>query len=189
MTRWSVVLSSRLIAGSLLMVFLAPATTWSQTTAITNLPAELAAAIKRLHAAAVVVTADEVYVDRCGAEHRRDQVFRADFDGDGRQDYAALLRIGEAQASRTVQLWGVVFLAKRDGRYRAFVLFQETDAMFPSRQVLWVQPPGFVKHGAHPERVLTLKLPAVGSMLCESTARVFYWTSRGQTFREYLTRE
>jgi len=26
-------------------------------------------------------------------------------------------------------------------------------------------------------------------MLCESTASVFYWMSRGQTFREYLTRE
>ena len=136
-----------------------------------------------------MVTADEVYVDRCGAEHRRDQIFRADFDGDGRQDYAVLLRIGELPASRTVQLWGVVFLAKRDGRYRPFVLFQDADAMFPSRQVLWVQPPGFVKHGAHPERVLTLKLPSVGSMLCGSTAKVFYWTSRGQTFREYLTRE
>jgi len=173
---------------------LAPPVASPQTSPATSLPLELAAAIKRLHAAAVVVTADEVYVDRCGAEHRRDQILRADFDGDGRQDYAVLLRIGDptgdpAQALRTVPLWGVVFLAKRDGRYRPFVVFQEADAMFPSRQVLWVQPPGRVKHGAHPERVLTLKLPGVGSMLCESTARVFYWTSRGQIFREYLTRE
>ena len=82
-----------------------------------------------------------------------------------------------------------MFLAKRDGRYRPFVLFQDAEAMFPSRQVLWVQSPGHVHPSAHPERVLTLKLPAVGSMLCESTARVFYWTSRGQTFREYLTKE
>ncbi len=93
-----------------------------QASPATGLPGELTAAIKRLHAGAVVVTADEVYVDRCGAEHGRDQIFRADFDGDGQQDYAVLLRIGEPQASRTVQLWGVVFLAKRDGRYRAFVL-------------------------------------------------------------------
>jgi hypothetical protein len=158
------------------------------------MPPALEAAIKRLHGAAAVVTADEIYLDRCGAEHRRDQIFRADFDGDGRQDYAVLLRIGEptgdpAQALRTVPLWGVVFLAKRDGRYRPFILFQEAEAMFPSRHVLRVQLPGRVRHGAHPERVLTLKLPGVGSMLCESTARVFYWMSRGQTFREYLTKE
>jgi hypothetical protein len=172
----------------------APTVAWPQASPATSLPAELATAIKRLNSAAAVVTADEVFGDRCGAEHRRDQIIRADFDGDGRQDYALLLRIGEpsgdpAQALRTVQLWGVVFLAKRDGRYRPFILFQEVDAMFPSRQVLWVQPPGRVRHGAHPERVLTLTLPGVGSMLCEGTARVFYWTSRGQTFREYLTRE
>ena len=39
---------------------------------------ELEAAIKRLNGAAAVVTADEVYLDRCGAD-RRDQIFRADF--------------------------------------------------------------------------------------------------------------
>jgi hypothetical protein len=76
-------------------VLLAPAVASPQASPATGLPAELTAAIKRLHAAAVVVTADEVYADRCGAEHQRDQVFRADFDGDGRQDYAALLRQGE----------------------------------------------------------------------------------------------
>ena len=189
MTRRSTADGPSLLAGLFFLVLLGPTIASSQTSAIGSLPAELTAAIKRLHAGAVVITAAEVDVDRCGAEHRRDQIFRADFDGDGRQDYATLLRIGEPQASRTVQLWGVVFLAKRDGRYRPFVLFQDADAMFPSRQVLWAQPPGFVKHGAHAERVLTLKLPAVGWTLCESTAKVFYWTSRGQTFREYLTRE
>jgi hypothetical protein len=154
----------------------------------------LEAAIKRLNGAAALVSADEVYLDRCGAEHRRDQILGADFDGDGRQDYAVLLRIGEptgdpAQALQTVPLWGVVFLAKRDGRYRPFILFQEAEAMFPSRRVLSLSPPGPVRHGAHPERVLTLRHPGVGSTLCESTASVFYWVSRGQTFREYLTRE
>jgi hypothetical protein len=44
--------------------------------------------------------------------------------------------------------------------------------------------------GCHvPERVLTLKHPAVGSMLCESTAKVFYWVGLRQTFRDYLTKE
>ena len=158
------------------------------------LPPALADAIKRLDSAASVVRADEILEERCGATHRRDQLFRADFNGDGRQDYAALLKIGEpegkpGEALRTAPLWAVVFLANRDGRYRPFILFKDADAMFPSRRVLWIQPPGHVHHGAHPERVLTLKDTTVGSMLCESTAKVFYWVGLRQTFREYLTKE
>lgn len=158
------------------------------------MPARLADAIRRLHPAARVVAADEVLGERCGAAHVREQIFRADLDGDTRQDYAVLLRIGEpagtaGEALRTAPLWGVVFLANRDGRYRPFILFKDEDAMFPSRRVLWIQPPGRVHHGVHPERVLTLRHPAVGSMLCESTAKVFYWVSLRQTFREYLTKE
>jgi len=157
-------------------------------------PAKLADAIRRLHPSARVLTADEVLGERCGPGQRREQLLRADFDGDGRQDYAALLRVGEPagkpeEALRTVPLWGVVFLANRDGRYRPFILFKDEDAMFPSRRVLWIEPPGRVRHGAHPERVLTLRHPAVGSMLCESTAKVFYWVPLRQTFREYLTKE
>jgi len=158
------------------------------------LPPTLADAIKRLHPAARVVGADEILEERCGGGQRREQLFRADFNGDGRQDYAALLKIGEpegtpGEALRTAPLWAVVFLANRDGRYRPFILFKDADAMFPSRRVLWIQAPGRVHHGAHPERVLTLKRPAVGSMLCDSTAKVFYWVSLRQTFREYLTKE
>jgi len=158
------------------------------------MPAGLADAIKRLHPAARVVSADEILEERCGAGQRREQLFRADFDGDGRQDYAALLTIGEPEgkpreALRTVPLWAVVFLANRDGRYRPFILYKDADAMFPSRRALWVQAPGPVHHGARPERVLTLKHPAVGSMVCECTAKVYYWVSLRQTFREYLTKE
>ena len=144
------------------------------------LPPALADAIKRLDSAASVVRADEILEERCGATHRRDQLFRADFNGDEGKPGEAL---------RTAPLWAVVFLANRDGRYRPFILFKDADAMFPSRRVLWIQPPGHVHHGAHPERVLTLKDTTVGSMLCESTAKVFYWVGLRQTFREYLTKE
>ena len=137
--------------------------------------------------------ADEILEERCGAAHRREQIFRADFNGDGRQDYAVLLKVGEPAGKpeeklRTAPLWGVVFLAKRDGR-RPFILFKDDDAMIPSRRALWIQPPGRVHHSAHPERVLTLKHPAVGFMLCDSTVKVFYWVGLRQTFREYLTKE
>ena len=61
------------------------------------MPAALADAITRLHPAARVVRADEILEERCGAGQRREQAFRADFNGDGRQDYAAILRIGEPE--------------------------------------------------------------------------------------------
>ena len=48
------------------------------------LPPALADAIKRLDSAASVVRADEILEERCGATHRRDQLFRADFNGHGR---------------------------------------------------------------------------------------------------------
>src|SRR5215510_10799952 len=56
----------------------------------------------------------------CGAEHRRDQVVGGDFNGDGRVDYAVLLRVGVpkpvgAEPLKSVSLWAVVFLGRRDG--------------------------------------------------------------------------
>jgi hypothetical protein len=159
-----------------------------------DLPPALREAIVRLHPEAAVLRADEVLAERCGPEYRRDQVVRADVNGDGRADYAVLLRIGSpktvgGEALQSVSLWAVVFLARRDGLYRPFILSKTDEVMVPSRQVIALRPPGKVHHGAHPERVLTLKLPGIASILCEGTEKVYYWVSRGQTFREYLARE
>ena len=159
-----------------------------------DLPPALREAITRLHPAAAVLGADEILVERCGAERRRDQVVRADFNGDGRADYAVLLRIGEptaiaGEALKSASVWAVVFLARRDGLYRPFILSKSEEVMIPSRQVIALEPPGRVHHGGHPERVLTLKQPGIASILCEGTEKVYYWVSRGQTFRGYLTRE
>jgi hypothetical protein len=159
-----------------------------------DLPAALREAITRLHPAAVVLGADEILVERCGAARRRDQVVRADFNGDGRADYAVLLRIGEptaiaGEALKSAPVWAVVFLASRDRLYRSFTLYKSEDVMIPSRQVIALQPAGRIHHGAHPERVLTIAQPGIASILCEGTEKVYYWVSRGQTFREYLTKE
>src|SRR5262249_5904913 len=114
--------------------------------------------------------------------------------GDGWLDYAVLLRVGApkpvgTEPLKSVSLWAVVFLSRRDGHYRPFVLSKTDEVMLPSRQVIALQPPGGVHHGAHPERVLTLKQPGIASILCEGTEKVSCWVSRGQTFREYLTRK
>ena len=158
------------------------------------MPAALREAIARLDPAASVLRADEVLAERCGAERRRDQIVRADFNGDGRADYAVLLRIGEPKAVggeplKSVPVWAVVFLGGQDGRFRPFILSRADEVMVPSRQVIALQPSGRVHHGAHPERVLTLRQPGVALILCEGTEKVYYWASRGQTFREYLTKE
>lgn len=159
-----------------------------------DLPRALREAITSLHPAAAVLGADEILVERCGAEHRRDQVVRADFNGDGRADYALLLRIGEptavaGEALKSVSVWAVVFLARRDGLYRSFILSKSDEVMMPSRRVIALRPPGRVPSRGRPERVLTLKQPAIASILCEGTEKIYYWVSRGQTFREFLATE
>ena len=159
-----------------------------------DLPPALRDAITALHPAAAVLRADEILVERCGAQHRRDQVLRADLNGDGRADYALLLRIGEpkavaGEALKSASVWAVVFLARRDGLYRSFILSKWDEVMIPSRQVIALQPVGHVLAGGHPGRVLTLKQPAVASILCEGTEKIYYWVSRGQTFREFVSKE
>jgi hypothetical protein len=159
-----------------------------------DLPPALREAIAQLNPEAAVLRADEILAERCKPEYRRDQVVRGDFNGDGRADYALLLRIGEPKAVggeplKSASVWAVVFLARRDGRYRPFILSKTDEVMMPSRRVVALQSPGKVHHGAHPERVLTLKQPGIASILCEGTEKVYYWVSRGQTFREYLTKE
>jgi hypothetical protein len=161
---------------------------------VSDLPPALREAIAQLNPEAAVLRADEILAERCKPEYRRDQVVRGDFNGDGRADYALLLRIGEPKAVggeplKSASVWAVVFLARRDGRYRPFILSKTDEVMMPSRRVVALQPPGQVHHGAHPERVLTLKQPGIASILCEGTEKVYYWVSRGQTFRAYLTKE
>ena len=161
---------------------------------VADLPPALRDAITSLHPAAAVLRADEILVERCGAEHGRDQVVRADLNGDGRADYAVLLRIGEpkavaGEALKSASVWAVVFLARRDGLYRSFILSKRDDVMIPSRLVLALRPAGRVQSGGQPARVLTLKQPAVASILCGGTERIYYWASRGQTFREFVLKE
>jgi hypothetical protein len=161
---------------------------------VADLPPALRDAIASLHPSAAVLRADEILVERCGAQHRRDQVMRADLNGDGRADYALLLRIGEpkavaGEALKSASLWAVVFLARRDGLYRSFILSKWDEVMIPSRQVIALRPAGQVQASDHPGRVLTLKQPAVASILCEGTERIYYWVSRGQTFREFVSKE
>jgi hypothetical protein len=161
---------------------------------VADLPPALRDAITALHPAAAVLRADEILVERCGAEHRRDQVVRADLNGDGRADYALLLRIGEpkavaGEALKSASVWAVVFLARRDGLYRAFILSKSDDVMIPSRQVIALRPAGRVQSGGQPERSVTIKQPAVASILCEGTERIYYWVNRGQTFRELVSKE
>jgi hypothetical protein len=61
--------------------------------------------------------------------------------------------------------------------------------MIPSRQVIALRPAGRVLSSGQPERSVTIKQPAVASILCEGTERIYYWVNRGQTFREFVSKE
>src|SRR6266511_995597 len=148
----------RLALGVLLSLGVATHAGAAAPPSVADLPPALREAITSLHPAAAVLRADEVLVERCGAEHRRDQVVRADFNGDGRTDYAVLLRIGEpkavaGEALKSASVWAVVFLARRDGLYRSFILSKSDEVMIPSRQVIALRPPGRVQVRSEERRV------------------------------------
>ena len=161
----------------------------SQPRASVALPEEVERAIKGLHPGAAVLTAEEVDVESCGPEARRDQFFSADFNGDGISDYAALVRLGEPRQDRefkVVPIWLVVLLGQRDGKFRVVVLESNRTGTVPTWIVIEPYPPGMVWHW---EGIRTewLTFPGIGVSYCEKAGRVFYWSSKAGRFRHIQT--
>lgn len=120
----------------------------------------------------------------CGALEANPGLVTADFNGDGRADYATLLvsklakreQMWEGRKLRLVDAWFVVFLQKGDGAFDRKDI-EHFETFLPSGTGIAIQPAGPVKE-SESGKVTNLKWPAVEWFFCEKGASVHYWNGK-----------
>lgn len=120
----------------------------------------------------------------------------ADFNGDGRKDYAAIL---EGRVIKRVErignwewpvrdYWFVIFLGEADRRFRPTVLDRWEST--PTDRYLQLQPAGIVlEFSADVDElaVVVLKHPGVVEIVCEKAATTYFWDDATGSFRSLIT--
>ena len=155
------------------------------------LPPSLVAAMTTLDPAAVPVEPADFEQGAC--RHRTGHPARlvADFNGDGRTDYAMYLRSKRAPRGDSVAvqyaLRFVVFLADADGGFVASVV-REWVASLPLHERLELQRPGRVREvEGGTDRVVTLRHPGIVEIYCGRAASTYFWAPRSQAFEYIVT--
>jgi hypothetical protein len=121
-------------------------------------------------------------------------LIRADFNGDGLDDYAALLKIGGSEQRRLwegktwtlIEVWFVVFLGQREEGFRSIVL-EKLEQYIPVMVVLDLQKPGLVREYAEIEyekrKIIQLKRMSISRLRCGRSEAIFYWDDARNRFR------
>src|SRR5262249_9086775 len=120
----------------------------------------------------------------------------ADFNGDGRPDFAGLLRSGRPRPGRTEggreyteeEVWFVGFLGG-GGRLRRGHLEHWWGVSAPGRSALTLMRPGVVDEWPgveHRARRVRLKNPGVIRIYCEASAVVYYWSPSRNRFSKLV---
>ena len=150
-----------------------------------GLPAPLRAAIAATHPGMHVVRADEVRYTDCAPEAAPGPAwFAADFDGDGRTDYAALLVSDQPtwtvhfddQDYPTYQARVVAYLAQADGRLRAREVYAFQEALPTTRGIVVRAPLG--AGAASAARPDPMARTGIGFVSCGQFAVAYYWQGR-----------
>ena len=158
-----------------------------------SIPEQLAAAINQVRPNASVVTRSDVDWKSC-APPERDQIIKADLDGDGRLDYAALLFVpnkpgAERKRDGTVAaVWLVVFLGRADGSYKSIVLDRHGDKESTGLVdiIITSRAPGVLEE-VRSGRKMTLTLHAIERVWCERSGTVFFWNRNRGRFESIWT--
>jgi hypothetical protein len=145
-----------------------------------TLPESLKVAVRTVARAAVLVSPRQVDATACAPVGRSPGVVRADFDGDGRDDYALLLKtrdtgkvtIWEGKALRQAEFAFAFFLADGSGGFKARVV-QRYLSYLPTSEVIQLQPAGRIRQ-METNRTITLKHPGVTLVFCEKSATTYY---------------
>ena len=150
----------------------------------------LLAAIRKVSPTASILQASDVNIKSCFSVPNSPTLVRADFNGDGREDVAVLLKTRvtdevttlEGQEFRKSDLLFVIFLHDGKGGYRARKLDKFT-AYVPIGAFIAIQPPGKIRPlGGKTD--FTLSNPGVILRFCEKSAAVY--TVIGNRVKEIL---
>lgn len=145
-----------------------------------DIPKALAAAIRRVALSAAVVTAKEVDATACHPVGTNPGLVRADFNGDGRDDFVALLKtketgkekIWEGRKLRETNFSFVLFLDDGNAGYKVRVVRRYTD-FIPTAAALDLQPAGTVRHRETRKNIM-LPNPGVTLSFCEKSAATYF---------------
>jgi hypothetical protein len=140
----------------------------------------LGAAIERVAVGATIVQAKDVDPISCQPVGESPGLLRADFNGDGRDDYAVLLKTGDTGKERTwegktlreTRFAFAFFLDNGSGGYEPRVVRRYVD-FIPTAAVLDLQPAGEVRHRETHKNV-RLKNPGVTLSFCEKSAATYF---------------
>lgn len=149
---------------------------------------ELQVFIRNLHPDAKILQLKDMDLESCGQLNMHPGLVDGDFNGDGRKDYAALLKIGgvkeekewEGKVWKLIDMWFVVFLGDGQGRFKNITIDQ-FETLLPSGVGISIQPPGIVREWDS-DRTIKLRNPGIQRFFCEKSAAVFYWD--GEKFRD-----
>ncbi|MGE0278705.1 MAG: hypothetical protein AB7R40_25180 [Nitrospiraceae bacterium] len=140
----------------------------------------LQTAIEKVAVGASIVQAKDVDPVACQPVGENPGFLRADFNGDGRDDYAVLLKTGdtgkeriwEGKTLRETRFTFVFFLDDGAGGYKPRVVRRYVD-FIPTAVVLDLQPAGDVRHRETGKHV-RLKNPGITLSFCEKSATTYF---------------
>ena len=143
-------------------------------------PENLAGAISKVTPGSTIVNAKEVDATACQPVGDSPGLVHADFNGDGRQDYAVLLKtsvskketVWQGKSLREARFSFVLFLDDGTGGYRARVVRRYADFV-PTAVVIDPQPAGKVRH-RETHKHIRVPNPAVMLSFCEKSATTYY---------------
>jgi len=158
-------------------------------------PSELVlvkSAVRRLHREAVILQSGDVSWAACSMAPRT-PVVKGDFNGDGRSDYATLIRIGDVTPDgrwwlryQGVDVWLVALFAEAAGTFSSLVVERYPETPLPTDVVIHLQRPGPVRSSIPGQRA-KLKYPGVAVEFRERAGKVFYWSPTARSFRVIWT--
>ena len=155
------------------------------------LPPSLVAAMTALDAAAVPVEPADFDQGSCHRRAGHPARLAADFNGDGRTDYAMYLRTKREQRGDHVAVRYavrfVIFLGDADGGFVPSIV-REWVSTLPLHERLELQRPGRIREvegGA--DRVVTLRHPGIVEIYCGRAASTYFWVPRNHGFEYIVT--
>jgi len=173
---------SNLTPHNLPLAALAVLLCWSSSAQSDDVPAlaSVSAVIEKRIPGATIVTRDDINQKSCGSLPKTPGLVTGDFNGDGRTDFAALLKVRstgklvhwEGKTLEETEFAFAIFLDDGHGGFEAAYVRRFKD-LLPILSYIDVTLPGNVK-GIGEKPGLVLKNSAVSFVNCEKSEAVYY---------------